>query len=455
VSRPTRQTVALIAALVTSAAVASMPAAASARHQVEVLEGTPSGESSTGLGESPTPGSEPHSRRGRERCTLTLEGGSGAPSQSGEAVALTGALSCPDATAAEGQTVTIFAREAGSALHELSTVTTGPGGSFALHPVLTADTLLLARAPGARQARLALKVTAAVTLAGPASAALLTRSATRRAGQVSRFTFTGTVAPAVAGARVALQGRYSPAEPWRTVKFTRTDEEGRFSFTRAFRRAGELSLRAALRLHGHVHAYSPVLTYLLGQAQDAGLTIAAASNPLPAGSSTTISGVLDAGAGKPVALLARTPGGGFAQVATALSGEGGAYSFDVSPSVDTSYRVRSGRRSSSVLFLGVVPLLSLGALPSSAEAGKPVRIEGQLTGAPAGTRVRLEREEAPERSVTLATTTTGAGGSFSFSLSFLQAGDDTLRVATPASASILGALSESFTLSVSAAEGEG
>ncbi len=455
-SRPKRHSVALLAVLAAAIAAIAAPAGAGAKRFVVETTQPPSeqtGEApSTGETPAPSPRSERRALRRDAACTLTLQAGGTEAVTSGEAVALTGALSCAQAADAEGRPVTIFQRERGSRMHEVSTVTTGPGGAFALNPVLSANSAFVARFGRVRSPLVKVDVATAVTLAGPAAAgaALLTRGGVRRAGQINRFTFTGTVAPAVAGARVTLQRRYSPGEPWHRLKYARTDEEGRFSFTRAFRRSGILSLRAVVHMRGHIPSYSPVLTYVLEQAQNPALTIDTPTDPLPAGQPTTVTGVLAAGAGHTVVLLAKTPGTHFAPLASTQTGEGGTYSFDVAPASDTTYRVRSGHESSTSLFLGVMPLIALDAPPASAQVGVPVTIAGTLTGAAAGASVLLEREVPGGRFLTVSSTLAQPDGSFSFSPAFMLAGTDTLRVATPASAVTTGAVSEPFTLTVSA-----
>jgi hypothetical protein len=410
----------------------------------------PAGEPAPG-GEAPapTPHAEPALRHAAAGCGLTLESASPSPVAAGETVHLDGRLSCPLASEGEGRTVTIVQREHGERRRETFTVTTGEEGRFTLEPVLDADSVFLARSPGARRARLTLEASDAVTLAGPAAAALATRGPSGSADK--RIAFTGTVAPAIAGARVTLQCRYAAGEPWRTVKYARTGGEGGFSFSRAFRRSGQLSVRAVLHLGGRHRVYSPVLSYVLGQAQNPALTIASGSDPLPAGSSTTISGVLGAGAGQTVELLARTPGSGWTQLGSAQSGAGGTYSFEVAPTLDTIYRVRSGRQRSTALLLGVMPLLTLQPPPASAVTGTPVAIEGTVAGAPAGTPVKLERELPEGRLVEVARTSSSADGSFALSITFNQAGSCTLRILVSPQTGTVGAEGEPLTVAVSPA----
>lgn len=463
--RPLRQTRAALALALVAALFAALAAApAQGRRLRESAESpgvtteSPSQTTPTGevpAPETPAPGPRRSARHTGARCTLTMQAGPASAVPAGETVALSGRLACPEAAAAEGQPVTILQQERGAGRRQLATVTTGPGGSFLLNPAVSADSVFRARAGRARSARVPVTVTAAVTLAGPADAgvALLTRGGTPHAGRSNRFTFTGTVAPAAGDIRVTLQRRYlSTGEPWHTIGFTRSDEDGGFSFRKGLRAGGEVGFRAVAHMRGHVVSYSPQLTYTVDQAQNPQLTIAAASDPLPSGQSTTISGTLAEGAGHTVSLFARTPGHAFALLASVQSGEGGAFQFTVTPSVSTTYRVRSGKSASTQLLLGVLPLLSLATPPASAVPGQPTSFQGTVAGVPAGTPVRLEREHVEGSFSTVSSAAVQADGSFVLSYAFPRAGSYTLRVSVPAGPATIGATSQPFTLIVAAAE---
>jgi hypothetical protein len=469
VPRPLRQTRAALTLAVATASFAALAAApAEGRRLIESTETppatttetppptvTPPPTGTTGevpAPETPTPRSERRSRRGG-RCALSMQADPASTVPAGETVALNGRLTCPEAAAGEGQPVTIYQRLRGTGRTELETVTTGPEGSFTLDPAVSANSIFIARAIHAGSARVKVKVTDAVTLAGPADAgaALLTRSGAPHARQSNRFTFTGTLAPATPGIRVSLQRRYaSTGEPWHTIGSTHSNEEGGFSFIKGLRAGGEVDFRAVAHLRGHVASYSPQLTYTVAQAQNPQLTIAAATDPLPSGQSTTISGTLTDGAGHAVTLLARAPGHGFTPVTTVQSGEGGAFEFTVAPTVSTTYRVLSGKTVSTQLLLAVLPLLSLQTPPTTAVAEQPASFQGTVAGVSAGTPVRLEREHPEGRFWPLSSSTVQADGSFLLSYAFPRTGSYVLRVLVPAGASAVGAASETFTVLVTA-----
>ncbi len=437
------RTIALLAPVLVTAVSCATAAPAAARRLAESPE-------------APAPEST-KARHGSGRCTLSLQAAPATPAASGEPVTLAGRMSCPEPADAEGRPVSILARRRGGALEEVATVTTGVEGAFEVSEPVTANTVFLARAYRARRARAVVEVGATITLAGPsgAAAALSTRGRYRRAARAARVTFTGTVVPATDGLRVALQRRWlATGEPWHTVARTRTGEGGTFSFAHGFRSAGQVSVRTVAHMRGGAASYSNELTYTIAQAQNSALTIAAAADPLPAGQSTTVSGVLASGAGHAVLLLARTAGQPYQAVGSVETGEGGAYSFTFAPAVNTTFRVRAGRVESTQLFLGVLPKLSLTSVPAGAALGSSVSFEGTIAGAPAGAPVRLETERGGGRFTTVTSGVLQADGSFALSYAFPRAGTYTLLIRTPAGRTTVGASSEPFTVAVTAPDAE-
>jgi hypothetical protein len=92
------------------------------------------------------------------------------------------------------------------------------------------------------------------------------------------------VQSASAGTLVAFQRQSAAAEEqWRTVKFGRVSDEGRFSFSASFRSPGEVSVRVVVRPAGEVAAASEPLTYEIAQAQNPRLTIQTSADPVSPG----------------------------------------------------------------------------------------------------------------------------------------------------------------------------
>jgi hypothetical protein len=219
-------------------------------------------------------------------CTLTAT-----PSSSqvvtGEAVKVTGKLTCPSPADTGEQEVTVYARQAASGQAAASiagTATTAADGGYELQSAaLSARTVFLVRAASVRHAaRAVVLVDGGVSLQGPAAnASALPMGAGKGAGGHPKQTFTGTIEPAQAGRQVALRVRYAEGE-WRTVAFARTDAEGHFSFSHRFRSAGDVSVIAVARPRGTQRSESPPLTYTIVAGHGAAPTVqSAAPTPIP------------------------------------------------------------------------------------------------------------------------------------------------------------------------------
>jgi hypothetical protein len=292
-------------------------------------------------------------------CTLTAQASSHQVT-AGETVTISGRLSCPSAVNAGGQEVSVSERgpmAAQPGLNLAGTATTEADGSYQFHSTeLKGRSVFVARTPSAQHAaRVAVIVVGAVSLQGPvASAASLPMSAGKAAGGPAGATFTGAVQPAESGRLVALKVRYAGGE-WRTVAYTRTDSDGRFTFAHRFRFAGEVSVMAASRPRGTVRTQSQPLTYTIVQAQNPAITIQAAAaslaspQGLAAGVPIDITGVAVASPHQTVTLLSRSPSGQFTSTATAQSDGAGAYSFTVAPTQTTIYAVRCGKSRSTIV----------------------------------------------------------------------------------------------------------
>jgi hypothetical protein len=409
---------------------------------------TPS-ESAPGEGE-PTPrhtrGSGHHGS-----CQISLEASS-TRVIAGASVTLSGKLQCASAADLGAQPLTVFQRGRASGMSEVATASTAADGSFQVPDLtVTANTIFIARAPGGKRARVAVKVAPLITLSGPSGAQLATRTGAGAAGaRHNRFTFTGTVTPVAAGERVTLQREYSTTdEQWHPIAFARVQEDGSFSISHGFRTSGEVSVRVVIHPRGEIAGASEALTYVIAQAQNPQLTIASSADPVSSGQPVQITGIALGAPGQSVKLLARTPGHPFAPVAEATTDEGGAYEFTVSPLQSTTYRVSSETTVSTPLFEGVKYDLTLNPPPSSVAAGTPLSFTGTLLPAQPGEVVFLERENSSGTGFRLLDSAiVEADGSFSITHSFTRQGNWTLRVRVPADAESLGSTSAPFTLTV-------
>jgi hypothetical protein len=295
------------------------------------------------------------SARRRGSCSVSMEASSPVVG-AGEAAKLLGHLSCPEGISAAGETLAILQREHGggeAGLSEVASVTTSEAGAFeATTAPLTGKSVFVVRSLLASGGRTVVRVTPKVTLEGPAAGVVaMTTRGDRSSGGRTRFTFTGTVDPVLAGMRVSLQREYAASgEGWHTIAFGQLDEEGHYSITHGFDTVGEVSVRVVVHPHGELPLTSEPLNYDITQAQNPALTIESSADPLAPGATANITGVAAGAVGQAVMLLASSHGQRFAPVAKASTEAGGAYSFAVTPSANTTYRVIDAHARSTELF---------------------------------------------------------------------------------------------------------
>jgi hypothetical protein len=427
------------------------------RARQEARAGTSTEAPATAPSSSTPSETEPTPRRVRGTnhggsCHVSLEASSSRVI-AGETVTLSGKLQCASAADLASQPVLVFQRERAAGMSEVATASTAADGSFqAPDLTVTANTIFIARAPGGKRARVAIKVAPLVTLSGPSGAQLATRSGAGAAGaRHNRFTFTGTVSPVAADERVTLQREYPGTdEQWHPIAFARVQEDGSFSISHGFRTPGAVSVRVVVHPKGEIAGASEPLTYMVAQAQNPQLTITSSADPVASGQPVQITGVALGAPGQTLKLLARTPGHPFAPVAEAITDEGGAYEFTVSPLQSTTYRVSSTTTVSTPLFEGVKYDLTLTPPPSSVAAGTPLSFTGTLLPAQPGQIVFLERENTSGTGFRLLDSAiVEADGSFSITHSFTRQGNWTLRVRVPADTESLGSTSAPFVLTVS------
>jgi hypothetical protein len=286
---------------------------------------------------------------------------------SGEApVSLTGTLSCPEATSAAGQAVTLYQKLAHTpGFNAVATATTEADGSFHFAPAtLEADSTFYVSADEAQSSSAHVTVAPEVTLSTPAAGTQLfvgagraarTSATNPSATSPSAVTFTGTVSPAVAGTTVALQ-REAHKEVWSRIAGGVVDEEGKFSITHTFLKPGTATLRVVVHSQGRDgHAVSTPVSYLISRRRERRITIQASANPIAYGLSVTITGTIVGVPDQALTLLAQTGDGAFAPIAESVA-NGNEYSFTESPLQSTRYRVRSATAVSGVLAEGVTAL---------------------------------------------------------------------------------------------------
>jgi hypothetical protein len=377
-----------IAALATCISLLS-PAAASA-HVRTSLQSTVGEEAATGAlqettAETPTGKSGPETRREerakrreerraqhRERragrslsaetsCSVTLQA---KPSiiTAGGPLSLAGTLSCPEASSAADQTVTLYqmlARSGG--FYVAATTTTEANGAFQFSPTEVAiNSSFYVSADSAQSQGTNVKVMPQVTIATPLAGAQLLAAggaATRadaNAENASSVTFTGTVTPANAGTRVALQ-REDGNGAWSRIGGGEVNPEGQYSITHTFYRPGRANIRVIAHSHGlDMTAVSEPVAYQISRKRNRLLTIQASADPIAYGMVLTITGTVAGALDAPVTLSAQTANGAFVKVAETVS-TGDEYSFSESPLQSTRYRASMATASSAILAVEVTP----------------------------------------------------------------------------------------------------
>jgi hypothetical protein len=317
----------------------------------------------------------------------------------GEQVEVKGRLKCLPVATAGGQAVTLYEYVAGTAGYvPVQSTTTDTSGFYKFTPpALNANTAFYVRSHGAQSGREKAHVALQVTLAGPPEGTVI------ETGVPHQQTFTGTVSPADVGARVILQRQNAvTGDEWHRIGFGQVvaggPTGGTYTITHTFRVPGDASIRVLVR-SDRINSPSPSneLEYDISQAQNPNLTILSSADPIAYGQSTTISGVL-AGATTPqtVTLLARTVHQrGFAPIAEASTGAGGAYSFPAQTPVNsTLYRVQGAGQKSAVLYEGVKDVLTAEVSPSTVQAGEALTFKGTVAPDQTGHIIYLERQNA-------------------------------------------------------------
>lgn len=317
-------------------------------------------------------------------------------------------------------------------------------------PVET-NRLFRVRSHGAQSGNRAVRVEAEVNLAGPPEGTQL------YTGQANAVTFTGTVAPADAGALVVLQRQNAATgNEWHGIQRGVVQENGTFSITHAFRYPGDANIRVLVRSQDrNVPSRSNILTYEISQAQNPKLTIKSSADPITFGQSATISGTLTGASGQPVTLYARTAGPGqhFAPVAQVATNTEGDYTFPPQAPVNsTFYRVEGMGRHSAVLFEGVRYLLTASVSQTKVQADQLVTFSGAVAPGHAGGVVYLERKDAHSAGYhVIQVAIIGPGSTYTIEHRFYDAGTKMVRIYVPGDPENGAAASDPFTIEVTPA----
>lgn len=387
------------------------------------------------------------------RCAVTVAASSRVVT-AGETATISGLVSCPADVPAADRKVDIYESQPGvqQAAGTPVSVSAAADGSYSFtSAALDANTLFRVHL-GRSGAHTIVKVAPRVTLsmAGASAQASVLAGSSRRTRR-ERVTFLGTVEPYQANAQVELQVAYASApDQWRTVAYGHVGQDGSYSIAHGFHTPGATMVRAVAHAGKHkVPAASEALAYDAAQPQNPQLTIFSTPDPVTAGQTVTITGVAAGPAGETVTLLARTPGGPLAPVATATTDGEGKYTFTQAPLQSTYYRVKDSSTASTLLFEPVRLAVLPDAIAASVKVGQPVVFTGALAPAGAGLSVRLERENVSGTGfVPVASAVSDAESHYEISGSFAKAGSYTMRVKVPNDGNHAASASAPFTVEV-------
>jgi hypothetical protein len=407
------------------------------------------------------------------RCRVSMEV---APRQitAGDPVVIFGRLVCTRAAQEAEQTVKLYHHVYSSfGFSYVQSTTTDAHGFYEFgraDGVVETNRAWYVLSHRARSASKRIRVGAQVSLAGPPEGTQLLT------GTANKVTFTGTVSPADAGARVILERQNAATgNEWRRIDSARVLPGGSYSIVHTFIVPGDANIRTLVRSQGrNVPSPSDVLEYEISQAQNPALTIASSTDPILFGQSVTISGTLAGGAGQPATLMARTRGEAFTPIALVRTEANGNYSFPAqSPANSTFYRVvtnndtcalvaptaracrqphNEGQVKSAVLFEGVRDVLTAQVSPTTVQAGGQLTFSGTVAPSAPGHVVYLERRNASgEGFHVVQVATLDQASSFSIVHTVYDVGAKVFRIYVPGGPANQGAASQPFDVQVTPA----
>ncbi len=397
-----------------------------------------------------------------DRCTVNANA---APDTltAGDAVVVFGALRCHGGASPADQPVDLYAAEAGAGSFTLAqTTSTDAEGFYAFtFPSVSYSARFFVLSHGASSGVRSVRVAAEVTLSGPPEGTQLFT------GRANRVTFTGTMNPVDAGARVILQRQSSATgNSWHRIGIGTVQVNGTYTIVHTFvvpsangagglGEAGDASIRVLVRSHRrNIPSPSNILEYEISQAENPQLTLTSSANPIAYEHSTILSGVVAGVSKAPVTLLARSARQhGFAPIAEVTSDATGKYSFPAqSPLANTFYEVKSSGRVSAALFEGVKDVLTAQVSAPSIPAGQALTFSGTVSPDHSGHVIYLERQNTASGSFhVVELSTVGADSAYSIVHTVDEPGTKVFRVRIPGGPENEGAVSPPFTVQVTPA----
>jgi hypothetical protein len=367
--------------------------------------------------------------------------------EAGESALVFGRVRCRGPVS--GRTVRLLQHAAGTKGFKFARATSTDAQGFyqVVVPGIEYNSAFFVRAQGAVSVTKAIRVLAHVTLAGPPEGSQLLT------GPANKVTFTGTVNPNDAGARVVLQRQNaSGGDEWHRIGVGQVLPGGTYSITHKFAVPGDANIRVLVHSQRrNIASPSPVLTYEISQAQNAQLTINASADPITFGGQVTIAGIAAGAAKVPLTLLARTAGQpAFAPVAESKTDANGNYSFPAqAPIENTFYEVSGAGRTSAVLYEGVRDLLTAQVSTMSVVAGEPITFSGAVAPDHTGHVIYLERQDRLSADFHVVQVAVVAPGStYSIAHTVYDPGVGVFRIRIPGGPENQGAISQTFTITV-------
>ncbi len=388
------------------------------------------------------------------RCEVSINV---APRQidAGDAIVVFGRLRCHGSGSAHrvaSKTVKLLEHSSGTpGFTIVQTTTTDVHGFYELTVTgVETNSVLFVRSRGAASGSRNVKVGAEVTLDGPAEGTQLLT------GAANKVTFTGTVNPADAGARVILQRQNAvTGDEWHKIDRGTVSMTGSFSITHTFIVPGDANLRVLVKSHErNVPSPSNVLTYEISQAQNPSLTINATPNPIAYGQSVAITGTVSGADKQPVTLFARTAAQKtFAPVVEVSTDASGNYTFPAQSPIDsTFYEVKGAGKQSAVLYEGVKDVLTASVSQTTIQAGQTLTFSGTVAPDHTGHVIYVERQNASGMGFhVVGVTKVGKGSIYSIEHTVYDAGTKVFRVKIPGGPENEGAASAPFTITVTPA----
>jgi hypothetical protein len=222
-----------------------------------------------------------------------------------------------------------------------------------------------------------------------------------------RVVFSGQVTPNHANERVYLQAQSGSGDDWHTLASNQLGAGSEYQIAYRFRVPGVRDLRVLFRGDDrNIRGASDPVTVNIQQAQVPGFTISSSHPIAPAGSSVTISGVLDQPGtttpepNTPVQLWGHTADKrGYTMLANGTTRADGSYSFSQSAlTANTDYYVATvptkgvKRRHTAVLFQGVQDVLTMQASSPAVLVGQSVTFTGTVVPVKADHIIYLQRQ---------------------------------------------------------------